>query len=629
MRGTRRRSCHEPLQLSYVTRLIAVVASLVLLAVACSPEPGQPGDTGTPPASPGQTRSPSGTPAADLPDAPTGDDLELAQRYLGFDGDPLSDDVLYATEPVGASRTFWVTDPIPPAIGMVDTTLRHVGEHALWYVADDMSVSDTQIADAARRFDEEVFPQVMETFAPDLELPGPIAIVTAPLNALAGYFSSANALPSAAYRYSNERVGVFMNAGVGTDVYMGTLAHEFQHVLHWLVSPQEETWINEGLAEFAARSLGLPALPFDAYLRQPEVSLADWPEELGTTLPNYAGAALFMGYLAHRTGAGNVHRLLAQEAKGAAGIAAYLDEVAPGTTFEGVFGDWMIANVAGAASGPYAYPRSLGAANVSRIISGPESGEADIHQLGAWYMRVEPGDSPLTFRFDGSTATSVLPVVPHSGEHCWWGNRDDGINSTLTRTLDLTDVDEATLRFWMWHHIEESWDHGYVAVSTDDGATWAALAGRHTRTDDPMSVTLGPAYTGRTERWTPETIDLSPYAGQEIMLRFEYVTDESVNTTGWCVDDIEVPEIGFADNAESPEHDWGAQGFIRLSSRGVQQRFTVRLMEGEGDTAVVSEVSLNGKNNAVFVIEQPTTLAVTAMAPKTSQLGTFTYEITR
>ncbi|MEX2599184.1 MAG: hypothetical protein WD533_05955, partial [Dehalococcoidia bacterium] len=429
--------------------------------------------------------------------------------------------------------------------------------------------------------------------------------------------------------HSNERVGVFMAPSIGSDQYLGTLAHEFQHVIQWLADPTEDTWMNEGLAEFAPRSMGLPSLPFDSYLGNPGVSLRDWPEEVGASLPNYAGGSLFIEYLAHRTGVENAHHLVSQPLDGIAGIDAYLDEIEAGMKFRELFADWLVANLVGASAGEYAYPEPPGAVNGGRTIRNPVSETGQVPQTGGWYARLDPGDSPLTVEFDGRSATALLPVVPYSGEHCWWSNRGDSINSTLTRSFDLTGVSEATLNFWAWHHIEDGWDHGYVSVSTDNGSTWTALEGQHTATNDPMRVTYGPSYTGRTDRWVPEEIDLSPYAGNEILLRFEYVTDEAVNTIGWCVDDIEIPEIGFVDDAESRNHDWDADGFERITSRGVEQRFIVQLVEGTGNDAQVTRVELDRRNRAVFTVSTPQTLVITALAPKTSQPGVFSYDVTR
>ena len=154
----------------------------------------------------------------------------------------------------------------------------------------------------------------------------------------------------------------------------------------------------------------------------------------------------------------------------------------------------------------------------------------------------------------------------------------------------------------------------------------AALAGRLTASDDPLRTAFGPSYTGTSAGWVREEIDLSRYAGQRVLLRFEYVTDESTNTTGWCIDDIEVPEAGFADDAET-DGGWDAEGWVRASRDGIAQRFIVRLVEGSGDLATVSEVELDANNSATFTLSRPTVIVVSPISPATSQTATFALDV--
>ena len=70
------------------------------------------------------------------------------------------------------------------------------------------------------------------------------------------------------------------------------------------------------------------------------------------------------------------------------------------------------------------------------------------------------------------------------------------------------------------------------------------------------------------------------------MLRFEYITDDAVNKNGLALDDIEVPEIGFLDDAEE-EGGWEARGFFRTDNL-LAQEFIVQVLEfhPKGTTAV-------------------------------------------
>ena len=59
-------------------------------------------------------------------------------------------------------------------------------------------------------------------------------------------------------------------------------------------------------------------------------------------------------------------------------------------------------------------------------------------------------------------------------------------------------------------------------------------------------------------------MDLTPYAGKEILVRFEMITDDAVNMPGLLIDKIAIPEIGYTDNVEERR---GRLGGGRLGAR--------------------------------------------------------------
>src|SRR5690606_31536237 len=96
----------------------------------------------------------------------------------------------------------------------------------------------------------------------------------------------------------------------------------------------------------------------------------------------------------------------------------------------------------------------------------------------------------------------------------------------LTAVFDLTAVDSATLQYDLFYDIEHGYDFAYVTVSTDEGQSWHSLAGQQMRQknspDDPANAALADRfYTGQSGQWLPESVDLTPFAGQQIWLRFE------------------------------------------------------------------------------------------------------------
>ena len=68
-----------------------------------------------------------------------------------------------------------------------------------------------------------------------------------------------------------------------------------------------------------------------------------------------------------------------------------------------------------------------------------------------------------------------MDTTAHSGRYVWWSNRGDESDTTLTRTFDLTGLEQATLQAWLWYDIEKDYDYAYVEVSTDGGQTWEVL----------------------------------------------------------------------------------------------------------------------------------------------------------
>jgi len=135
-------------------------------------------------------------------------------------------------------------------------------------------------------------------------------------------------------------------------------------------------------------------------------------------------------------------------------------------------------------------------------------------------------------------------------------------------------------------------------ASADGGSSWQILRGQRTSDENPLGLAYGPAYTGKSggsegPAWVKESIDLSPLAGQEVLLRFEYITDEGVNLDGWAIDDIAIPELAFLDDGEEGRS-WQAQGFQRLTAP-LDQRFIVQVIE-MGETTSVRRLPLDAAN---------------------------------
>jgi immune inhibitor A len=162
------------------------------------------------------------------------------------------------------------------------------------------------------------------------------------------------------------------------------------------------------------------------------------------------------------------------------------------------------------------------------------------------------------------------------------------------------------------------YDYAFVTVSTDGGAHWATLKGETTTDDDPQGLNYGSglngvsgapgAETDTTTRaqWVEERMDLSPYAGKKILLRFWVITDDGTNAEGLLIDNTRIPELAYQDGGESGDGGWQAQGFVRMTGV-LPQTWELRLIRsGNGRTTVVSVATDDqGRANIQLAVPRP------------------------
>jgi len=109
------------------------------------------------------------------------------------------------------------------------------------------------------------------------------------------------------------------------------------------------------------------------------------------------------------------------------------------------------------------------------------------------------------------------------------------------------------LVFKHWYEIEEGWDGGNVKISTDGGNTWQLITpdGGYPYTISTYNPCIPgeEGYSGNSMGWEPAVFNLSAYANQTIMIRWEFGSDESFTYQGWYIDDVEILNAtqGFVD----------------------------------------------------------------------------------
>ncbi len=540
---------------------------------------------------------------------PDRDLLELAQRFRSHGVVPVPRLAITSlpTAAVDKQRDFFVSNLVDGTVRTVSATLKVISEHAYWYLDDEISVPIEDLEESAKTYEERVQPAVVDTFG-DIRSPGVdgdprLIVLHTRLVGAAGYYSSKDEFTRQVHPHSNLGEIIYVDTKAlppGTDIYLGVLAHELQHAVHWNQDVGEEAWVNEGLSEVATELAGYPTHFVDGFLRRPNTQLNWWPNQPRSTANHYGASALFFSYLSQQYGGvDGLGQLVKEQLDGTEGVDAYLS--GHGTSFEALFQDWVVANYLDADEGPYGYSdHEVSVAVRSNLLYG-DSASSTLPQFSARYYRIAGVDGDAVVRFSGATNARQIAAECHSGRLCWWSGRGDSIDSTMTRQFDLTEVTTATLEFMAWHDIEHGWDYAYVEASGDDGLTWDILDTPHTTSTNPSGNSYGQAYTGASRGWVHETIDLTGYAGGNVLVRFEYVTDDAVHLDGLVLDDIALPEIGFFDDAEEAL-DWDARGFERID--GVtRQRFAVQLIESRADGEVrVVPMELDEQNGGELLV---------------------------
>ncbi|MCB0103263.1 MAG: immune inhibitor A [Anaerolineales bacterium] len=582
---------------------------------------------------------------------PVNDPRELACRLDGKCGVPEVMAESAAPRLVGDRDNFWVHDLDTNKNNEVSATLRYITPHVYFWVQDGLDIEESEMKALVDTFENEMYPTNREFFgsewSPGIDGDEHIYILySRGLGfSVAGYFSSSDSTHPMIQEYSNSHEMFLFNADntpLGGDYAYAVLAHEFQHMIHWNNDLNETSWLNEGSSELAVLLNGYNTGGFDSlYISNPDLQLNDWPNDQNATSPHYGAGFLFMTYFLDRFGEEATQALVKDPANGLDSVDHVLTEVnatdaltgQPITADDFVM-DWMLTNFLldpSIADGRYVYtnyPAARRASATETFYTCPQEPVLrTVNQYGADYIAIEcAGD--YTINFTGSTVTGLLPAAPHSGDYAFWSNKGDESNMTLTREFDFTSVSgPIELSFQTWYDIEEDWDYVYVEVS-EDGETWQILTTPSGTGTDPSGNSYGWGYTGVTNGWKEEAVDLSDYAGKKVFIRFEYITDAAVNGEGFMVDDVRVEAAGYSSDFEADDGGWEAQGFARIQNI-LPQTFRLALIRS-GDSSVTM-IPLNDDQTAEISISlnsgETAYLVVTGTTRFTRELASYQIEI--
>ena len=246
---------------------------------------------------------------------------------------------------------------------LADGTCQYVGEHIYIFVEDRFwdtnngTILQSHVDALGELFDRScpadpergMYELAVEAFGPPPDVDGYdrifLFILDIPDSRIVGYFDEA----VAGHDVPELRRDVLHvdELYVRRNSYLarGTLAHEFQHLIHWGQDPDEELWVDEGLAGYAEEVVGYPeadSTMVAAFLDRPGMDLVTW----WTQPSNYGMTYLFMSFLAERFGPELIHWIVQAPRNGEDGIEAALEAAGTGVDFEEAWSQWVIGNYA-------------------------------------------------------------------------------------------------------------------------------------------------------------------------------------------------------------------------------------------------------------------------------------------
>ncbi len=385
-------------------------------------------------------------------------------------------------------------------------------------------------------------------------------------NYIAGFYSPTfevyfdrNIISIDAYDWAN-RIGP---DGTRPYLYEGIFAHEYQHLLHDDYDSDEDTFVNEGMADFAMVVCGYGVSVW-GHLEDtadlPENSLVVWEDQGGLEiLADYGNAFLFQYYLMEKYGEPFIQALFHNQLNGIAGINDTLAAYGSEKDFADIYHDWAVAKLIDSKTpneGFYQF-KDL---DFKLNIGTPDAPNPEAYSTpgappwGTDYIWISGNPKNLrSLTFNGVDYT-MYPTA--------WTSEDGWLYSGTGDLADNWAIFETTgggmLQFDTIWDLEDYWDFAFVQVSTDGGLTWTSLSdgqGYSTADHDPNAhpkvIENLPGLTSYITAPVTLTYDLSAYAGQDILVAFRMVTDWATSYTGWYIDNVMVDGTLISDGTDA------------------------------------------------------------------------------
>ncbi len=408
------------------------------------------------------------------------------------------------------------------------------------------------------------------------------------------------------------------------NLYDGTTAHEYQHLIHHDHNPDDELWMNEGCSTFAEILCGYPVdwSSINSFLATPDNSLTDWGDQGNINiLADYGQVQLFATYLNdhYSTDIQFLSEFIGTGLPGIEGINEALTNLGHSVQFEDIFKDWQLANLIHSGDGLYNYK--------TIDFNDPEAGELRVYELKEkWLTDFHGTDFGNTFSilgYDtgvsrvGSYGTDYVllsklkwqydsELLFNGDTHAWtphwdkdgtaWYSSSSGPLTALDLFLDVDITGDSVLTIDTMYIIEEGWDFGIIQIYNESSGEWVSLENAYTTYDnwgttDEILASL-PGLTGDSGGWMTMNFALAGFSGPST-IRFRYMTDWAYMDPGWWIDNVKIDETPVNEGDYWDLYDPPATSFIVTVIR-------LDFWEGEYYFSLVTEMVLDASNDGTI-----------------------------
>ncbi|MFX0126260.1 MAG: hypothetical protein ACFFAE_21750 [Candidatus Hodarchaeota archaeon] len=346
-------------------------------------------------------------------------------------------------------KLFWALNVDTMDHYQINATLRAVGSHCLIYSDLSLGLNPTFL-EINHSFETVIYPTLYKFYGspPDLDDNNRVIILIYDIidglgggQYIAGFFYPLNQYLNedlhSSQQFSNEAEILYIDGNEGLTLLTAgnfeTLAHEFQHMIHFGHDDDENTWLDEGASMFAEYLIGRdPFSGSSSYKSQfsshPDVSLTYWDyyNSENLVLANYGASYAFFRYLTEKYGNNSLFQeIIKKPENGITSIEQALAAMGYPNEFKEVFRNWTIANFMNNISlvnGAYGYKNLTLIMNIENSYDSLVIPRTDnsVPFWGTDYLEFNWSiDSPFNFEFhsDGTSGFLVTVILTNVTTH--------------------------------------------------------------------------------------------------------------------------------------------------------------------------------------------------------------------